>query len=289
MKLVTFTRDGKPEELGILREGCVLPLNDLGFSFADMNDLIRRASPEDLAAMRRAEAPGLPLDSLTLLAPIPQPAQDVICLGLNYTEHAAEASGFSRDAFTADKAVPVFFSKRAPYCQGSGAPIPAYTDLTAQLDYETELAVVIGRDAKNVPEEEVEAYVFGYSILNDVTARDLQLKYKQWFYGKSMDGFTPMGPCLVTADEISFPPKLRISTTVNGELRQDSSTAMLIHGIPEIVSVLSRGLTLKAGTIIATGTPKGVAMGMDEPRFLQPGDVVCSRIEGIGELVNRVE
>ena len=289
MKLVTFTRDGRSEELGVLRDGRVLPLRGLGFAYADMNELIRRATPEDLDALRRAEHPGLPLEAVTLLAPIPRPRQDLICLGLNYAAHAAEASGFSRDAFTVEKTVPVFFAKRAPYCQGSGAAIPAHRDMTAQLDYETELAVVIGRDAVNVPEEEAERFVFGYTIVNDVTARDAQLKFKQWYFGKSFDGFAPMGPCLVTADEIPFPPRLRISTEVNGELRQDSSTAMLIHGIPEIIATLSRGMTLKAGTIIATGTPKGVAMGMDEPRFLQPGDVVRCRIEGIGELVNTVE
>ena len=289
MKLVTFIRDGKTEELGLLRDDRVLPLRELGFFRADMNELIQKAAAEAFDALRSADCPGLPLGSVTLLAPIPRPRQDLICLGLNYAEHAAEASGFSRDAFTVEKSVPVFFAKRAPFCQGSGAPIPAHRDMTAQLDYETELAVVIGRDARNVTEEEAEAYVFGYTILNDVTARDAQLKYKQWYYGKSLDGFAPMGPCLVTADEIPFPPKLRISTEVNGELRQDSSTAMLIHGIPEIISELSRGMTLKAGTIIATGTPKGVAMGMAEPRFLQPGDVVRCRIEGIGELVNTVE
>ena len=132
-------------------------------------------------------------------------------------------------------------------------------------------------------------FIFGYTIVNDVSARDLQTSHKQWYFGKSLDGFTPMGPCIVTADEIAWPPALAISTEVNGELRQNSNTRMLIHGIGEIIETLTRGMTLKAGTIIATGTPKGVIMGMENPEFLVPGDRIACRIEGIGELVNTVE
>ncbi len=122
-----------------------------------------------------------------------------------------------------------------------------------------------------------------------MSAREVQTKHKQWYFGKSLEGFCPMGPCLVTADEFSFPPALRISTTLNGKLRQDSNTGLLIHSIPEIISTLSRGMVLRAGSIIATGTPKGVLMGDADPRFLQPGDEICCAIEGIGELINRVE
>lgn len=288
MKLVTFTRDGSREELGVLRGGNVLPLEALGFAYADMTELIRRASPAELDAIRSAQGEGLPLENVTLLAPIPRPRQDVLCLGLNYSEHAAEAAGFSKEAFTLKSSAPVFFSKRVCYAQGTGAPIPAHQDLTEKLDFENELAVVIGRDARNVPEEAVEDYIFGYTVVNDVSARDVQTGYGQWYFGKSLDGFTPMGPCLVTADEIAFPPRLRICTDVNGERRQDSCTDRLIHGIPEIVSTLSRGMTLLAGTVIATGTPKGVGMGEARPRFLQPGDVVACTIEGIGTLENTV-
>lgn len=288
MKLITFTRENGGEELGILRGERVLPLRELGFAFADMNDLIRRARPAELAAMRGAEGEGLPLEELRLLSPIPHPLQDVLCLGLNYREHAAEAAGFSKDAFDVKTAAPIFFSKRVSESQGSGSPIPAHADLTEKLDFENELAVIIGKDADHVPPEAVADYIFGYTIVNDVSARDLQTRHGQWHFGKSLDGFTPMGPCIVTADEIPFPPRLPISTTVNGELRQDSNTGLLIHDIAEIVSTLSRGMTLKAGTVIATGTPKGVGMGEKTPRFLKPGDVVACRIEGIGELVNPV-
>ena len=289
MKLVTFVRaGGGAEEPGILRGERVLPLREAGFAFADMNELIVRASREELDAMGKAQGEGLPLGSVRLLAPIPRPLQDLLCLGLNYSEHAAEAAGFSSEAFAIQTPAPIFFSKRVHYAPGSGEPIPAQAELTEKLDFENELAVVIGRDAKNVPEEEVADYIFGYTIVNDVTARDLQTGYGQWYFGKSLDGFAPMGPCLVTADEIPFPPRLHIYTDVNSERRQDSSTALLIHSIPEIVSTLSRGMTLKAGSIIATGTPKGVGMGGKTPRFLRPGDLVACSIEGIGTLVNPV-
>ncbi|MBR0040486.1 MAG: fumarylacetoacetate hydrolase family protein [Oscillospiraceae bacterium] len=290
MKLVTFIRNSSAaEEVGILRGARVLPLGELGFAFADMNELICRSTPAERAAMAAAEGEGLALDALTLLSPIPRPLQDVLCLGLNYADHAREASGFSKDAFGLELAAPIFFSKRVSYSQGSLAPIPAHGDVTAQLDYENELAVVIGRDADHVAPEEVRDYVFGYTVLNDVSARELQTRHKQWYFGKSLDGFCPMGPCLVTADELPYPPALRIHTTLNGKLMQDSCTDCLIHSIDEIVSVLSQGMVLRAGTIIATGTPKGVLMGTEGAKFLKKGDVVVCAIEGIGELVNIVE
>ena len=299
------------EEAGILRQdGAVIPVSETKLGAVTMNDLFLKM--EALSAEAPAESSGslgeyffaplykaeqeflmsggkpLPGESVQILSPVPHPMQDVLCLGLNYTEHAEEAFGYSR-SFTAEHQYAVFFSKRVNESQGSGAPIPAHADITERLDYENELGVIIGRDAKNVSEEEAAGYIFGYTIVNDVSARELQTGHKQWYFGKSLDGFTPMGPCIVTADEIAFPPRLSISTTVNGELRQNSNTGMLIHGIAEIISTLSKGMTLKAGTIIATGTPKGVIMGMENPAFLKAGDVVCCRIEGIGELVNTVE
>ena len=157
------------------------------------------------------------------------------------------------------------------------------------LDYECELGVIIGKDAKNVQKDEVQDYIFGYTIVNDVSARNLQTRHKQWYFGKSLDGFTPMGPCIVSADELEFPPKKKIACRVNGQVRQDSSTANLITGISDIIVMLSEGMTLKAGTVIATGTPAGVGMGMTPPTFLKPGDVVECEIEGIGVLRNYVE
>ena len=239
--------------------------------------------------MAAAEGETLPLASVRLLSPIPRPTQDVLCLGLNYADHAKEASGFSSDAFGVELAAPIFFSKRVNYSQGTGDPIPAHRDLTQQLDYENELAVVIGRDAWQVSEEDAQDYVFGYTVLNDVSAREVQTRHKQWHFGKSLEGFCPMGPCLVTKDEFSWPPAQRIYTTLNGKLMQDSRTDFLLHPIAEIISVLSHGFVLRAGSIIATGTPKGVLMGIPGAEFLKSGDVVTCGIEGIGELVNTVE
>ena len=291
MKLVTFCRNGSDaEEIGVLKDDrSVLPARDAGFAWRDMNDLIVSADADALAALARADGDALPEGGYTLLSPIPRPLQDVLCLGLNYAEHAAEAAMYASEAFASERATPIFFSKRVSYSQGTGAPIPAHADLTQRLDYECELAVILGRDALDVAPEDVERYIFGYTVLNDVSARDLQTRHKQWYFGKSLDGFTPMGPCIVTADEIPYPPKLEISSALNGEPRQRSTTDMLIHSISDIISLLSRGMTLKAGTIIATGTPKGVIMGMEHPQFMQRGDVIACTIEGIGTLVNPVE
>jgi 2-keto-4-pentenoate hydratase/2-oxohepta-3-ene-1,7-dioic acid hydratase in catechol pathway len=219
---------------------------------------------------------------------IPYPKQDVICLGMNYSAHEVEAARFSENAFGGEKPKPVFFSKRVTYSQGTRKAIPSYQGLVDSLDYEVELGVILGKDARNIKAEDAEKYIFGYTVINDVSARNLQTSHRQWYFGKSLDGFTPMGPCIVTANEVSFPPSLEIRCWVNGELRQDSNTARLIHGIPEILETLSAGMTLKAGTIIATGTPAGVGMGFDPPKFLKAGDVVECTIEKIGTLRNTV-
>ena len=170
-----------------------------------------------------------------------------------------------------------------------GGFIEAHTDLVQKLDYECELAVILGKDARDVPAGQTKDYVFGYTILNDVSARDVQTAHKQWYFGKSLDGFTPIGPCIVTADEFdTYPPKLGIRSFVNGEKRQDSNTGLQIFDIDHVIHELTQGMTLKAGTIIATGTPAGVGMGMDPPQFLKPGDTVCCEIDGIGSLTNTV-
>ena len=236
-----------------------------------------------------AQTGTLSLEEVTILAPIPNPRQDVICLGMNYQKHKAEAERFDVQAFTREKARAVYFSKRATYCQGPGQPIPGHFDIVDSLDYETELAVILGKDAVNVSEEDAFDCVFGYTIVNDVSARNLQTGHKQWYFGKGLDGFTPMGPCIVTKDEFAQPPAQVIRTWVNGELRQDAVTDELIFGIPHVIHELSQGMTLKAGTVIATGTPAGVGMGFDPPKFLKKGDVVTCQIVGIGTLENTVE
>ena len=283
MKLVTFLQDGR-EFVGVLTadETAVRPL-----PFAGMNTLIEAPREQLLSAARAADA-SLPLSAVTLLAPIPRPRQDVICLGINYKAHAEEAERYSSEAFKKERPIPIYFSKRVSEAVGPEGFIESHPGLVERLDYESELAVIIGKTARNVKAADAADYIFGYTVLNDVSARLLQTTHKQWYFGKSLDGFTPIGPCITTADEIAFPPALPISSRVNGELRQNSTTDLLITGIADIIEELSSGMTLLPGTIIATGTPAGVGMGFDPPKFLKPGDVVECTIEGIGTLRNTV-
>ena len=287
MKLVTYRRNGA-EAVGVLtRDGtAILPL-----PVPDMNTLIETMSLTQVrAAAEAAEqaGPAIPLTEAELLAPIPRPRQDIVCLGMNYKAHLEEAANYNAEAFAKEKPVAVYFSKRVSQAVAPDGFIESHTDIVERLDYEVELGVILGKTAKNVKPGEDCDYIFGYTVLNDVSARDVQTGHKQWYFGKGMDGFTPMGPWIVTADEIAFPPALRITSTVNGELRQDSNTALFINTISDVLEELTAGMTLLPGTIIATGTPAGVGMGFDPPKFLKPGDVVECSIEGIGTLRNTV-
>lgn len=224
-----------------------------------------------------------PLTELTLLAPIPRPSKNIFCIGKNYIEHALEL-GTAED-------IPehvMVFTKPPTSVIGNNDWIDLHSEVTSALDYEGELAIVIGKVAKNVKREEAFQYIFGYTIVNDVTARDLQTKHKQFFMGKSLDRSCPIGPWLVHHSAIENPNNLSIVTKVNGEVRQDSNTKHLIFPIDELISVLSQGRTLEPGDIIATGTPKGVGKGFTPPRYLKAGDVVEISIEGIGTLKNTV-
>ena len=282
MKLVTYLQNGK-EAVGVLSvDGSVVrPL-----PFADMNTLIE-APREQLLAAAEAAQDALPLSAVTLLAPIPRPRQDIICLGMNYRDHLTEAANYD-SAFAKERPVTVYFSKRVSQAVAPEGFIERHADLTNRLDYENELAVIIGKSAKNVKAADAADYIFGYTIVNDVSAREVQTSHKQFYFGKSLDGFTPIGPCITTADEIAFPPALTLTTRVNGELRQNSNTELLLNSIAEIIQELSSGMTLLPGTIIATGTPAGVGMGFDPPKFLKSGDVVECSSEGIGTLRNTV-
>ena len=286
MKLITYCHQGAEHVGALTAEGSgVLPL-----PAADMNALIETM---DLPALRAAaaaaeQAGAIALADVELLAPIPRPRQDVICLGMNYRDHEAESARYNADAFTKETPAAVYFSKRVSEAGKPDGVIPRCAGLTDRLDYEAELAVVLGRTARNVRAEDAAECIFGYTVLNDVSARDLQTGHKQWYFGKSLDGFTPMGPVLVTADEIPYPPALEITCRVNGELRQRSNTSLLITSIGAVIEELSAGMTLLPGTIIATGTPAGVGMGFDPPRFLQSGDTVECAIAGIGVLRSTV-
>ena len=287
MKLVTY-RFENTQRVGVLTqdETAVLPLD-----YSDMNTLIETASPADLrSAASAAERAGVrvPLAEVELLAPIPRPRQDILCLGMNYKDHADEAAQYNAEAFTKEKPVAVYFSKRVSQAVAPEGDIERHAGLVERLDYEVELGVILGKAARNVKAEEAGDYIFGYTVINDISARDVQTSHKQWYFGKSLDGFTPMGPCIVTADEIAFPPALDISSAVNGEPRQHSNTRLFLTGIPALLEELTAGMTLLPGTIIATGTPAGVGMGFDPPKFLQSGDVVECTIQGIGTIRNTV-
>lgn len=287
MKLLTYRLGGRQAVGALTGDGkTVLPL-----PYPDMNTLIETASLSDLrSAADAAERTGasVPLDAVELLAPIPRPRQDIVCLGMNYMDHLKEAAHYNAEAFAKEKPVAVYFSKRVSQAVAPGGFIESHADIVERLDYEVELGVILGKIAKNVKAGEAGDYIFGYTVLNDVSARDVQTGHKQWYFGKGMDGFTPMGPWIVTADEIPFPPALRISSTVNGEPRQDSNTAFFINTISDVLEELTAGMTLLPATIIATGTPAGVGMGFDPPKFLKPGDVVECSIEGIGTIRNEV-
>lgn len=297
MKLVTYETGGQ-ERVGVLNAAGthIYPVTSESISYETMNELIQKITGEEKGRLAglAGKAPEAVPDALVksqarLLSPIPCPMQDVICLGINYMAHAEESARYREDAFGGERPYPIYFSKRVNRAVADGEPILAHTDLVDSLDYEAELAVIIGKDARNVAKEDVTDYIFGYTVLNDVSARNVQTRHKQWYFGKSLDNFTPMGPCITTAEDIAFPPALTIQSRVNGELRQDSSTSLLISGIDHIISELSQGMTLKAGTIIATGTPSGVGMGFTPPRFLVPGDVVECFIEGIGSITNTIK
>lgn len=297
MRLVTF-QAGQKIRVGVLSEdgGWVFPIESIGPEYRSMLEVVKQMSESEFQLLEHASRrepysiPGAAqLEEVTLLAPIPVPEQDIICLGMNYMQHAKESAQFNKEEFNGQCPYAVYFSKRVNRASADGDPIPSHEDIVDGLDYEAELAVIIGRDAKNVPPDQVKDYIFGYTIMNDVSARNIQNRHKQWYFGKSLDGFTPMGPCILTTSSVEYPPRLVVRSYVNGELRQNSNTEKMIFGLDHIISELSRGMTLRSGTIISTGTPEGVGMGFDPPRFLKSKDVVKCEIEGIGTLTNSVE
>ena len=298
MKLVTYEVDRR-RNVGVVSkdEMWVFPLGAFGMEYKEMLEVVKGLSQSELDLLEHAS--GLdPYNSnitgaammkeVRLLAPIQMPEQDIICLGLNYMEHAEESARFKNEDFDGKRPYAVYFSKRVNQAVGPFGEIPSHSDMVDSLDYEAELAVIIGKDAKDIAPESVKDYIFGYTIINDVSARNVQNAHKQWYFGKSLDGFTPMGPCILTATSIPYQPELKLQSKVNGELRQESNTGLMIFNIDHIVSELSRGMTLKAGTIISTGTPKGVGMGFEPPKFLSVGDEVECLIEGIGAIKNTV-
>lgn len=290
MKLLTYVYRGETQ-VGVIGSDAekVVPVAALGYQAREMTAFIRELGGEVPAGLlpQVDAAAGVPLADCRLLAPIKYPAQDVVCLGVNYMEHRDETVK-SDVVYDAAGTNTIYFSKRVPEAVDPDGFIDSHSDIVDSLDYEVELAVIIGRDAKNVPLDKAKDYVLGYTILNDVSARNLQSRHQQWYFGKSLDGFTPIGPWIVTRDELPWLPKVGIRAYLNGELRQNSNTDLMMTNIDVVIHELTRGMTLKAGTIIAMGTPSGVGMGFNPGKYMHPGDVIRCEIDGIGVLENTV-
>lgn len=287
MKLLTYSINGV-DKVGVIGfDDSVLDISLAGIYKKDMNDLIVTSTKDELSKLRELsqKSGGLNLKNITKRAVIPHPLQDVICLGINFMEHAVESYNFKKIKFDGKREYPVYFSKRVNEAVADGCTILSHSDITKSLDYEAELALIISKDAKNVSKDKALEYVFGWSIINDISSRDIQNKHKQWYYGKSLDRSLPFGPWIVTSDELDV-SSLDIKSFVNGELRQNSNTSKLIFDAAYVISDLSKGMTLKAGTIISLGTPSGVGMGFTPPKFLNSGDEIVCFIDGIGELKN---
>jgi 2-keto-4-pentenoate hydratase/2-oxohepta-3-ene-1,7-dioic acid hydratase in catechol pathway len=286
MRLVTY-RAGSGTSIGALNGDEVV---DLGGVAPDMLSLIDLGA-EGLELARNVVAGNSarrPLSEVQLLAPIPRPRKNIVCLGMNYAEHAYESMRAKGLPETLPPH-PVFFTKAVTAVNHPDAPIPFWPHVSQQIDWEVELGFVIGRGGIFISEGDALGHIFGYTIVNDISARDLQNQHQQFYRGKSLDGSAPMGPCIVTADEIPDPHALGLRLRVNGKTMQDSTTSDLIFKIPTIIATYSSGTTIEPGDIFITGTPSGVGMGMNPQVWLKPGDVVEAEIDGIGVLRNTVQ
>lgn len=292
MKLATITHDGRTKAALVAPDAKTLwPLEDmLGRPVPDLTAIV--AELDAIKPRLKPAGAGLPLASVKIEAPIPRPARNVMCVGKNYHEHAREftRSGFDSSASSVADAIPtapIIFTKVPECVIANGVNIRYPAGVSDSLDYEAELGLVIGRGGRGISKAEAYNHICGYTIINDVTARDLQGKHKQWFLGKSLDTFCPMGPWLVTADEVDA-ANLTVKCWVNDELRQNANTRDLIFDIPTLIETISAGITLQPGDVIATGTPVGVGIGFTPPKFLKRGDRVTIEIEGLGRLSNAV-
>lgn len=297
LRLATFVTEPNTSQVGVVRNGSIWPLEQVvnlsaNIDTSHINDMIDVINHWDfLHSCIKLEGPGIPLEDVKLLAPMPMPSGAIMCIGKNYADHVKEIDTWKTAPGIASRNIPkypIVFTKAPQSVIGPGAGIRYPHSITTQVDYETELAVIIGKSGHGIKREDAMSHVFGYTILNDVTARDLQKRHQQWFMGKSCDTFCPMGPWIVPATEING-HDLRIQCWINGELRQDARTSEMIFSIPQLIETISSGITLQPGDIIATGTPSGVGSGFDPPRHLVHGDSILMKIEGIGELHNHVD
>lgn len=299
MKLVNYRyKKHSTPHLGVLTkdETQVLDIAKIlgeDFAKATMIDLIRLDVSEIMPKLQEAihsENPtGISIERVDLLAPIQRPIHDILCVGENYRAHQLETSDMLVSEDFLKTRNTIYFGKRASYILGNEEKLATRLDLDEKLDYEVELGIVIGKTARDVSVENARDMIFGFTIVNDLSLRELQTKHNQWFRGKSLDHLTAMGPCIVTADEFEFPLSLDLRSFVDGEPRQSGNTSQLLTGIEQIIAELSAGMTLEAGDIIATGTPAGVGAGFDPPRFLKKGQKITCTIEKIGSLTNIVE
>lgn len=295
--LVKFVRFKKNniEKIGIFNndETRVLDVNEiLNKNFLSMIDMIENINNKDLEALAKAKIDsryqGNLVKDIKICSPIKRSIHDIICVGVNYRDHLEETQKNFDKGFDKPKKI-VYFSKRAYEIIGPEDSVKSRMDLDKKLDYEVELAVIIGKKGKDIPEEDVEEYIFGYSIFNDFSARELQQSHVQWYRGKSLDTYSAMGPVILHKSALPFPIEVDIKSFVNGELRQSSNTRLFLADIPKIISEISTGITLEAGDIIITGTPAGVGLGFNPSKFLKKGDQVICEIPEIGKLKNIIE
>lgn len=290
MRLVSYSLDGQPGAGCLDAEDRVRDLTWLTGP-GGMNALIESAGNLLPRARAALEQKRLPLVAgARLVAPIPQPVRNIFCAGKNYFAHAHEFhdSGFDSTGGEAVPEYPIIFTKATTSVIGPGEPVPASDDPTASVDYEGELAVVIGRGGRGITRAQALAHVFGYVIVNDITSRELQKRHGQWVLGKGVDGFCPMGPWIATPDETGPLDALTLRTEVNGELRQQARVADLIFDVPALIAAISERITLLPGDIIATGTAPGVGIGFTPPKYLKPGDRVEVTIDRLGRLENPI-
>jgi 2-keto-4-pentenoate hydratase/2-oxohepta-3-ene-1,7-dioic acid hydratase in catechol pathway len=296
MRFLTLEHD----QLGALIDGTVIDLpaaaavlsaDNPAATLAALVEAGDGAVGQVWALAQRALAEGVavrPFEVVAPRAPLPVPRRNIFCLGKNYIDHAREMASKMQVSGEAPQ-VPIFFTKATTAVIAPGVPIPAYPELTRKLDYEAELALIIGTGGRDIAPQRAWEHVFGYTAINDVSARDLQKNHVQWFRAKSLDGFAPMGPVVVHRSAMPALTDIRVQSYVNGELRQNATFDQLIFDVPAILSVLSSGMTLLPGDIIATGTPAGVGMGFSPPKYLHPGDEVVVEVTGVGALRNPVQ
>lgn len=291
MRLYTIEKDGKRMVCGGYTgiDG-LWTMDCYGLNYECMLDLIKNAGEAEMAHLEKKPScpPTYSMGEVKVCAPIPNPVGDILCVGVNYYAHLVESSKAGHVGIDQAQIATVYFSKRVNEATADGDGIPAHEDICTALDYEVEMGVVMGKDASKVSREDALDYVFGYTIVNDVSARNIQEARRQWLFGKSLDGFCPMGPCIVTKAEFGNPSGHAVRSLVNGEVRQNSNTELLMRDVPGLIEDLSAGITLKAGTVMATGTPSGVGMGMDPKGYMKVGDTIECVVEGIGSLKNYI-